>query len=328
MKIIQHFEPKDWHDIIINVLGGIVVAALSACYIYARNRAKRWKQQKIFGRDLVAGLIHIIYGKFCLHPRVGGHVRFPYIKPPRPGASPQVPAQISIDNPVSGCETRGAKYVSSMLGDAKSLLVADLDEPVISSLDMSFISLGGEQSNYKSADAMRNPANNLVRIAYNGITDVESNRALPLQIQANLDYGLILRIRPQQFPKRVWIVCAGFGEWGTSGSAWFLANRWNKLLPWYYFLDFGDGWNFAAIIKVDRGQDESATLVKIIRSRRDIGVLSDVVLNTTDEGTVATTTAAVTANPGASISLGTNMPPSVYIPPDSYGGSSSTPFDP
>jgi len=31
---------------------------------------------------------------------------------------------------------------------------------------------------------------------------------------------------PADFPNHSWIVCAGLGEWGTSGTAWYLAHRW------------------------------------------------------------------------------------------------------
>jgi hypothetical protein len=68
-----------------------------------------------------------------------------------------------------------------------------------------------------------------------------------------------LKIHPKQFPGRVWIACAGKGEWGTSGSAWFLANRWKEIVKQLSNTD-----RFVCVIEVERLKDQSATLVKTI----------------------------------------------------------------
>jgi hypothetical protein len=44
-------------------------------------------------------------------------------------------------------------------------------------------------------------------------------------------------------------VCAGLGEYGTSGACWYLANRWEEL----------QGANeFGIVVEVELGSDESA----------------------------------------------------------------------
>jgi len=79
---------------------------------------------------------------------------------------------------------------------------------------------------------------------------------------AGSDFGLILKLHPVQFPERVWIVCAGIGERGTSGAAWYLANKWQELRSRAYDKPF------AAILKVEgdvySGRDQSAELLKIM----------------------------------------------------------------
>jgi GGDEF domain-containing protein len=50
-------------------------------------------------------------------------------------------------------------------------------------------------------------------------------------------------------------MCAGIGEWGTSGAAWYLAKHWRDLAK-----RFGKG-DFAVVLKVTDGADESATAV-------------------------------------------------------------------
>lgn len=71
-----------------------------------------------------------------------------------------------------------------------------------------------------------------------------------------LDYGIILKINPAQFPGRTWIACAGMGEFGTSGAAWFLSKKWPELER----LAQGAG-SFFALLAVEPGKDESAVLV-------------------------------------------------------------------
>jgi len=51
---------------------------------------------------------------------------------------------------------------------------------------------------------------------------------------------------------------AGLGEWGTSGSAWFLAMKWKELLKRSKGRDFG------AVIRVRQGQDESAEIIDFV----------------------------------------------------------------
>jgi hypothetical protein len=78
----------------------------------------------------------------------------------------------------------------------------------------------------------------------------------------NFDYGLILKLHPVQFPERVWIACLGINERGTSGTAWYLANRWQDLRR------KTKDKPFAAIFRVEpnvhSGRDQSAELLKII----------------------------------------------------------------
>ncbi len=97
----------------------------------------------------------------------------------------------------------------------------------------------------------------IITLCLNKFIDKKTGTAIPLDRQdPNYDYGLLLRIHPSQHEKRVWVVCDGFGEWGTSGVAWFLAHRWRQIF-WKTFRKR----DFALIIRTRRGQDESAEIV-------------------------------------------------------------------
>ena len=66
------------------------------------------------------------------------------------------------------------------------------------------------------------------------------------------DHGVILKINPVNQPGRTWICCAGLGEWGTSGAAWYLSRRWRDLHSRL------GAKPFAMIVRIRPGQDESA----------------------------------------------------------------------
>ena len=93
---------------------------------------------------------------------------------------------------------------------------------------------------------------------------------LPFTCSNEADHGFILRINPPEFPARSWIVCSGLGEWGTSGSSWFLANKWQELIERIYPMAYWSGVmhipDFMAMIRVRPGQDQSARMVALYRN--------------------------------------------------------------
>jgi len=68
------------------------------------------------------------------------------------------------------------------------------------------------------------------------------------------DYGVILKIPNLRFPGYYFFACAGLGEWGTSGAAWYLSRHWLRLQP-----EFGGP--LAVVVEVEIGSDESARRV-------------------------------------------------------------------
>jgi hypothetical protein len=222
---------------------------------------------KILGLDAYQkGIFNLIYAKLQLIPNLydqsGNLVRFPYMNP----SSMYFPNYtFSASNVISECELRAVNYLSSMFGDC------DLCRPKLTHHehqddDISFIGLGAF-SNIMSLKAMNDANNFFIKFSQAGTGFIFAKTNEPVMtLEGGYDYGLILRINPIQFPNRVWIVCAGLGEWGTSGAAWYLANKWTDLLRknrfWYDPLNFFNSKSFAAIIKVKPPFDNSAELIK------------------------------------------------------------------
>ncbi len=246
---LPNFWNEDFKNIWFNVLGGFITVALTELFFFIRRRLRQRDLRQVFGNDIVNAVrSHIVYADFLLRPDVQGGETHPYQKPAGGGDI------FSIENPVSGCEARSANYLISTLSKEGGRFPSFTpDSQVQGLLDISFITLGGPASNLKTNDAMLDQGNRLVCFDQANDRMVRVGQNAPLfQREPGFDYGLILKLRPQRFPERVWIVCAGFSEWGSSGAAWYLSQNWKRI---------HDRWKdapFAIIVKVRPTQDESA----------------------------------------------------------------------
>ena len=264
---------NDIEAVLWNIVGGIIVSALTALYIHLRSRLRCYHLQRLLGlRIRERTEVRITYGQLMLptlKDPTGKTITHPYVKKPRRGQFPTTANAFSMEHAISECEVRASTYLTAMLASPrvfKPILISDTDTEDL--LDSNFIALGGPGSNYKSADILLSPANIFIDMSFSGIA-LKSGEPLPSICNADIDYGVILRVRSPEFPDRSWIVCAGLGEWGTSGTAWFLANKWRELLcsvhPIACFLGICPIPDFLAVVKVTRYQDQSAQVVQLYR---------------------------------------------------------------
>lgn len=263
----------DTKSLLFNVIGGIIVSVLTAIYLGARHRFRSYHLQRLLGFQFKPGTeIRMTYSQLLLPSltdQSGRPITHPYIKSPRRGGAPLV-GSYSIEHPISECEVRASTYVAALLGlpgKLRPLLVSDIDASSL--LNSNFVSFGGPFSNYKTEDALASEANIFIRMSPSGFS-LPNGKNLPFTCSNEADHGIILRITPPEFPARSWIVCAGLGEWGTSGSSWFLANNWQELIKKIYPMAYWSGVmhipDFMAVIRVRPGIDQSARLVALYRN--------------------------------------------------------------
>ena len=234
-----------------NVLGKV------APWLWSRLRywfvGRKFKQ--IFGPGSEQPGFTLVCAELALAPDLSGR-QYSYVKP---GGNPR--AQFSISRPVSLCEVRAAGYLASAIGNGVGRtpdLRSDID--VLPLLNLNFVSFGGPESNLKSRDCQSNAGNRLTRFDQQlppQFLDLTTNAPMAEFSDPSFDYGLILKVRPSQFPERVWLMCAGFGEWGTSGAAWYLANKWEEIRKQAKELPF------ALVLRVRPQQDQSAEQIAI-----------------------------------------------------------------
>jgi len=238
-------------QIMLNIVGGLITVAVIDVGRYLLRKSKQRRLKKIFGKDIFLNEMHLVYGQLSLPDQIrpdGSINTHPFVKPEEETSG----VGFSIERPVSSCELRAAKYLAEIFGkeiEKSPLLSSDFE--IRQRLDLSFISFGGPASNHKTRDALNNESNTYITFGGNGFVYWQNARPA-IVLQSGFDYGLILKIHPRQFQERTWIVCAGLGEWGTSGAAWYLAYKWRNIYK------FAKNNQFAIIVRVTPGQDESA----------------------------------------------------------------------
>lgn len=304
-------QSSNWtENILLNILGGILTA-LVIYFIHALIKRYRLRPLKrILGKDsLDEGTFNIVYPQFELDPIIisqlnnstntantanfGGYSGYSgYSGISNPGYSevsgtagtsgtgaPSYPLifkhwsakikkTISISEAVSNCEVRAINYISSgIFSKLKCQSFIHSDKDMKNKNDFSMISVGGSVAEVfedlllfveKHFELTQNSFNN-------------KRKGNIYSIDDDFDYGLIVKTTPKNSDDRIWISCFGIGEWGTSGSAWFLSNKYKELYDIAYawscdICSYNDN-KFIAVIKVPIGNDEKAELVDFYSSK-------------------------------------------------------------
>lgn len=252
-------------SIAFNVIGGILTIIVSWLFHKELKRWHRRRFKEIFGAGDEP--YSLVYARFILRPDLNaqlpdqgqGKGRFFLAK-----ESDDTKA-FSAKHTASACEVRAASYVASAIGKEGNRFSSFVDdESLKNKLDIDFVSFGA-MSNRKTLDIFKNSSNDLAEFdARKGFFVWKKSRQLLCTPRNDHDYGIVLKIHPVQFPGRTWIACAGLGETGTSGSAWFLARKWKELEA-----RIKGPAQFVALIEVEPDKDESAILVNFGTSPSD-----------------------------------------------------------
>lgn len=254
-ELIRDVVVKVPEELLLLVIISGIIALPKWTWTITKKTLSHRSFKKIFGDDSFTKF-HVIPGNLHLRTDLqdsnGQNVIFPYYKPQ--AHNPRTIGFFRTSIPVPYNETKAAKYITEAFEDeiSKSPTLTH-DEEVSDKLDISFCSFGGLNNN-KTMDVLTSEQN--VYIEFDPPNIIAKNDSQSKFIADTIyDYGVIVRIHPRQFPNRVWIAIAGLDESGTSGAAWYLAKNWKKLSK------KANKYDFAIVVKVRRGQDESAEIV-------------------------------------------------------------------
>ncbi len=220
----------------------------------------RWRFRRFFGQHVLSEQNIFAVVDPYTHPLPRGKNR--YIKKFL-NRKPDQPL-IGEDNVLGVNVVRVVTYVSATFSKYRkgtNPITVVTDEHIENRWDGTFICFGSSDSNIKTYDIERLPEQSFYTFDFgpNGFRrfNIGSRSFSSTRSQ---DYGVLLRIRNPRHPEHYLLVCAGLGEWGTSGSAYFLFDHWKELYKKHKQRDF------CKIIEVDVGSDESAREVFSIPS--------------------------------------------------------------
>lgn len=247
-----------------SIIGGIISGLLATAIWYFSNKIIRYyKNYKI---KLLLGssnnnknFFYLVFGEFILRPPIiemsalkhsNGQL-MPYCKPDNNNYI------ISIKEPISKCEVVAMNYILTTIISklkAKSKLISDTYN--FDNNESNIISFGGKYSNTKT-EMILNEAKTEFGEIHSHLESICNKRG---------NYGYILKYTPKKTSEKSWIIVAGSGESGTTGSAWFLANRYKEIFSRLYNEDeifkFQKSKNFLAFIHVRDFKDENSEIIE------------------------------------------------------------------
>jgi hypothetical protein len=246
----------------INLFAGLIIFMFGYFWPRIPKSMRAFRLRQFFGPSVLSTRFAVVYGTLQdPRPRYddGGNPLMRFQKRTRSGR--RVDISGPFENIVGDCEIRATSYLVQSIGKERDEMVGILsDEKAYDDLDYTLIALGSDSSNEISAFALREPANKFLFFRQEGTQTfieriADKTRYVGFQPPTLKDYGIILRLRSERFPMQSFFVCAGLGEWGTSGAAWYLATYWESLYKEFRQRDFG------IVVEVDIGSDKSAKRV-------------------------------------------------------------------
>ncbi|MGA2526619.1 MAG: hypothetical protein ABSF79_08405 [Smithellaceae bacterium] len=251
-----------WINLTINLAAGVIIFLVGFFWPLIPKSVRTYRLKMFFGASVLSSRFAIVYGTLQdTRPRFDSHGN-PLARFQKQFHDGRV---INISGPfnniVGDCEIRASSYLAQNIGKAKEEIIGILsDIEAYKDLNYTMIALGSPSSNDISGFVMREPSNKFFQFGQTGPqTFIESmqdkKQYLGFQPPVIKDCAVILRIRNVRFPKYFLFVCAGLGEWGTSGASWYLATHWEQL-----YKEFKQD-DFAILVEVDRSSDTSANRI-------------------------------------------------------------------
>ena len=248
-----------WIYAIVFLIAGVIVFLLGLSFGLVRRPYRNVLMHRFWGKAALDQNLIISYGTLTdSRLTQPDPPPYRYVKRYHDGRALQLVGP--GPNITGGGEIRAASYIVNLLRPYRRRPVTVVDDTTaFANLNRTIICLGSPLSNQITDLMLREPNNRFVEFGQEGnttfIRDKKSDKKFESkQEPVRKDYGAILKIPNLRFPGYFFFACAGLGEWGTSGSAWYLARQWRNLQS-----EFRGP--FAVIVEVEIGSDESARRV-------------------------------------------------------------------
>lgn len=243
--------------IIWNVVGGAIVAGLTMAVQIINRILRRSSFRKVFG-EVEKQDYYLIYASFLSPSRETVYYK------DRTQVHRCSTSATNLTTIQSVSASRSVNYFAFVIGSNSEIpprITSDADADSL--MDISFISIGG-YTNLKTVDLFDNENNVFLDFNLNQESIVsKTSREAIVHAESEVDYGIIIKISPFANSQRTWICCAGFGEWGTSGAAWWISRNWKMIHR------RAKSKPFACITRTRVGSDDSTRMVHFFLSARE-----------------------------------------------------------
>jgi hypothetical protein len=248
------FEETFLVELVRSTLVAIVILALGTAWRYIPRSIDLWRATRFWGDGLSNDGIALCCGSLtsalkATEPR--------YAKLFRDGRRSLIAGP--SETIIGLCEVRAASYLINALAKyRRAPFPIEDDETCLKKLSRSIVSIGSAASNEITEIVQADSRNHFLAIEMqNGFAAIRCRETGSIvnfgPSEVRRDYGIILKVMNTRFPDQYLFACAGLGEWGTSGAAWYLATHWKDLEA------FGD--EFGCVVEVEIGSDQSAQVV-------------------------------------------------------------------
>lgn len=231
-----------WGNLIIGVLSNIIafVLGVSSKRILEYYRFRDFK--KFFGSDFLKNpSITVDVYNYNNNIIRAADKNKRYIKY-YPTSAP-IPI-IGVDKVMSVETTKITQLLTSeFYRETKKVIPIMTDEEVFDKWDGTFICLGSSDSNIKTKGILEKLENNFVDFDFDKGERVIKRKSdgtiFKITQKPPRDKSIIVKISNKEFNNQKMFVCAGLGEWGTSGAVWYLSKYWKTLYKEHGESDFG-----------------------------------------------------------------------------------------
>jgi hypothetical protein len=260
----------------INVAAALFVFLVGVFWNRIPKSWRDFRMRQFWGKDLFGGGFAVCHGTLQIDrfwnkpPGLVGQtqapqtISSPFVKIYRDGSVIRISGP--SENVMGDSEIRSASYlVRELSRGLKSAIEIEPDNRAFSRLNRSVVALGSGGSNEVTRLILQEPNNNFFDFKQEGREVFihhknTGKKYVGFRPPMAKDYGIIVKLPNLRFPGSLFFVCAGLGDWGTSGAAWYLASNWNNLRS-----QFPEA--FGVVVEVDIGSDESARVISQVPAR-------------------------------------------------------------
>ena len=242
-------------------------ASVSASFVFAlvqaqitnfSTRLSKYRFRKLFGTDATINEMRFVYPDFVMSDEAQAKLKDAQVNPQliyqKKDKVFAIDYRVDISRIIADNDVKALVYVAGLFGKVcRTTPSIVVDSSVVHDPTFSFLSFGlsSNDCTHLYVDKAKSTALFAIVPDGNGSEYLLVNNQKYETIKGADYYGIIVRYRPDPVdePDRVWMFCAGLGERGTTGAAWFLANKWKALQS-----KVGDS-DFCAVIKTPHYSD-------------------------------------------------------------------------